>query len=248
MARCIAEGLASGQRLAAGARIIQADANRQNSTPKSDWRPASIDPMDAPRAVREYLDKLDDAAFGAASPLEPKFTSHSDPASQWTGARGGPAHFAYATNYLIDTLGLPPERLLADTASGTGARLDWPDHRRSIAPHNPVVDKSARRDATFERADFAYDAEADVYTYPGGKALKQSRRTITKPREEKRDEYCMLRYRPGKADGDTCTLKSRCCPKEPAPKILRSVFEPSRDRARAIAQTTDYVISCKLRK
>ncbi|ANB34429.1 hypothetical protein M2324_001996 [Rhodovulum sulfidophilum] len=42
-------------------------------------------------------------AFGAASPVEPKFTSHSDPASQWTGARGGPAYFAYSTNYLIDT-------------------------------------------------------------------------------------------------------------------------------------------------
>ena len=25
------------------------------------------------------------------------------PASQWTGARGGPAYFAYSTNYLIDT-------------------------------------------------------------------------------------------------------------------------------------------------
>ncbi|WP_081251767.1 contractile injection system protein, VgrG/Pvc8 family [Rhodovulum sulfidophilum] len=36
--------------------------------------------------------------------------------------------------------------------------------------------------------------------------------------------------------------------KEPSRKILRSIFEPSRDRARAITQTTDYAISCKLRK
>jgi len=35
--------------------------------------------------------------------VEPKFTSHSDPASQWTAARKGPAFFAYSTNYLIDT-------------------------------------------------------------------------------------------------------------------------------------------------
>ncbi|ETA49881.1 hypothetical protein P279_22475 [Rhodobacteraceae bacterium PD-2] len=75
----------------------------KNSTPKSDWHPASLDPGDAPQAVREYLDTLDDAAFGAASPVEPKFTSHSDPASQWTGARGGPAYFAYSPNDLIDT-------------------------------------------------------------------------------------------------------------------------------------------------
>lgn len=86
VARCIAEGLASGQRLAVDASIIQADANRQNSTPKVDWEPGKINPEDASRAVREYLETLDDAAFGAAIVLvEPKFTSHSDPASQWTG-------------------------------------------------------------------------------------------------------------------------------------------------------------------
>ena len=53
--------------------------------------------------MKEYLDVLDDAAFGAASEVKPKFTSHSDPASQWTGALKGPAFFAYSGNYLIDT-------------------------------------------------------------------------------------------------------------------------------------------------
>src|ERR1700720_2247151 len=55
------------------------------------------------RAAREYLATLDDAAFGAASPVTPKFISRSDPAAQWTGAHKGHAFFAYATNYLIDT-------------------------------------------------------------------------------------------------------------------------------------------------
>jgi transposase len=94
VARCIEEGLASGQRFAADASLIQADANRQNSTPQAQWEPDKLDPDEAPRAVREYLETLDDAAFGAASRVKPKFTSHSDPASQWTGARGGPAYFA----------------------------------------------------------------------------------------------------------------------------------------------------------
>lgn len=91
VADCIEAGLASGQRYAADASIIAADANRQNSTPKEDWAPESIDREDVPRAIREYLETLDDAAFGAASPVVPKFISHSDPASQWSGARGGPA-------------------------------------------------------------------------------------------------------------------------------------------------------------
>lgn len=72
----------SGQRLAADANLIEADANKQNSTPKEDWDHSAIDPNDAPRAVRESLDVLDDAAFGAASEVEPKFTFHSDPSSQ----------------------------------------------------------------------------------------------------------------------------------------------------------------------
>jgi Transposase DDE domain len=46
---------------------------------------------------------LDNAAFGAAPPVTPKFISRSDPAAQWTGAHKGHAFFAYAANYLIDT-------------------------------------------------------------------------------------------------------------------------------------------------
>jgi len=103
VARCIEEGLVSGQRFAVDASLIEADTNRQNSSSQADWHPEAIAPEDAPRAVREYLDTLDDAAFGAATPVKPKFTSHSDPASQWTAARKGPAYFAYSANYMIDT-------------------------------------------------------------------------------------------------------------------------------------------------
>lgn len=277
--RCIEEGLASGQRFAADASLIQADANRQNSSPQRDWAPDKIVPEDAPRAVREYLETLDDAAFGAASPVKPKFTSHSDPASQWTGARGGLAYFAYSANYLIDTENgvildveatrsirqaevgatrtmvsrvhrrhdLKPEGLIADTAYGSGPMLGWlVDH--GIAPHIPVIDKSGRNDGTFERADFTYDTENDAYICPGGKELKQYRRAFTKPREPKPDKDGILRYRARRSDCDACNLKSRCCPKEPQRKVTRSVHEPSRDVAHAIAQTTQYAISCKLRK
>ncbi|MCP4314907.1 MAG: IS1182 family transposase, partial [Hyphomicrobiales bacterium] len=103
VSRCIAEGLVGGDVFAANASIIRADANKQNSTAKEEWEPNNLDPGTVPRAVKEYLEVLDDAAFGAASEVKPKFTSHSDPASQWTGALKGPAFFAYADNYLIDT-------------------------------------------------------------------------------------------------------------------------------------------------
>ncbi len=61
------------------ASLIEADANKQNSTPKEEWDPVQVDPADVPRAVREYLATLDGErmnaiglrecanAFGAAS-------------------------------------------------------------------------------------------------------------------------------------------------------------------------------------
>ncbi len=100
--RCMAEGLVGANGFAVDASLIAADANKQRSVPSSDWDPGEIKD-DACRAAREYLATLDDAAFGAASPVTPKFIARSDPAAQWTGAHKGHAFFAYATNYLIDT-------------------------------------------------------------------------------------------------------------------------------------------------
>jgi hypothetical protein len=77
--------------------MVFADAHRQSGV-------ASCDAL-APtsnREVKEYLAVLDDAAFGGATPVEPKFISPTDPAARWTAASGGPAVYAYADNYLID--------------------------------------------------------------------------------------------------------------------------------------------------
>ena len=57
---------------------------------------------EAPRNPPIAPATLDDAAFGAATPVVPKFLSPADPASRWTAANGGLAFFAYCTNYLID--------------------------------------------------------------------------------------------------------------------------------------------------
>jgi hypothetical protein len=98
----MAEGLVGAEGFAVDANLIAADANKQRSVPSKDWNPEELK-EDAARAAREYLATLDDAAFGAASPVTPKFISRSDPAAQWTGAHKGHAFFAYAVNYLIDT-------------------------------------------------------------------------------------------------------------------------------------------------
>ena len=77
--RCMAEGLVSADGFAVDASLIAADANKQRSVPSKDWKPEEIKD-NAVRAAREYLATLDDAAFGAASPVTPRFVSRSDPA------------------------------------------------------------------------------------------------------------------------------------------------------------------------
>jgi transposase len=98
---CIEAGLVGGEGFAVDASLISADANRQRSIPGIEWK-KELDPEAASRAVKEYVATLNDAAFGAATEVQPKFVSPSDPAAQWTGAHKGPAFFAYADNYLID--------------------------------------------------------------------------------------------------------------------------------------------------
>src|SRR6266852_2795499 len=96
--RCIDEGLVGGEGFAVDASLIHADAGDRNRVEGS----AGLPPEAAGRAVEEYLAALDDAAFGAASEVTPKFIAPSDPATRWTAAHRGPAFFAYSTNYLID--------------------------------------------------------------------------------------------------------------------------------------------------
>jgi transposase len=268
--RCMAEGLVDGEGFAVDASLIAADANKQRSIPGPEWQEREI-AADAGHAVRDYLSTLDDAAFGAASAVVPKFVSPSDPAAQWTGAHKGPAFFAYSTNYLIDVqssiivdveasrairtaevgaartmiertaerFGLKPKRLAADTAYGSAAMLAWLLNERGIAPHIPVIDKSGRKDGSFSRADFRFDAEHNVYICPNGKALKTT---------GKAHGGRTLLYRASKRDCDRCALKQKCCSNTLARKIPRDIDEDARDVARALAGTDAYEQSRRERK
>jgi transposase len=265
--RCICEGLVGGEGFAVDASLIKADANRQRCVPGAEGLP----PEATSRAIDEYLAVLDDAAFGAATPVTPKFISPADPAARWTGAHGGLAFFAYATNYLIDLdhavivevepstavrqaevtaartmieraqerFDLWPERLAGDAAYGAAAMLDWLVHERGIEPHVPVIDKSKRPDGTFSREDFTFDHQRDAYLCPGGKSLTTTGTVVN-------DD--LILYRASKYDCSGCALKPRCCPKEPARKVPRSIHEGARDFARAIAKTDAYLTSRRERK
>lgn len=142
--RCLREGLVGGQGFAVDASLIAADANKQRSVPGEEWRADA----DAGRAVQEYLATLDDAAFGAASTVTPKFISPSDPAAQWTGAHKGHAFFAYATNYLIDTdhaiiLDVEASRAIRQAEVGASrTMLDRTTERFGLKPQSLAADSA----------------------------------------------------------------------------------------------------------
>jgi transposase len=273
--RCIAEGLVGGEGFAVDASLIQADASDRNRVEGA----AGLPPDAAGRAVEEYLAVLDDAAFGAATEVTPKFIAPADPTARWTAAHRRPAFFAYSANYLIDTdnaiivdveattairqaeilaakrmversiacFDLYPERLIGDTAYGSAEMLNWLVHDHGIEPHIPVFDKSQRTDGTFSRDDFTYDHATDTYRCPAGKILQHYRRRFAIPRIGIMKDNS-IRYRASKQDCQPCPLKPHCCPRAPARKISRLVYEGARDLAREIASTEAYQTSRRQRK
>jgi transposase len=268
--RCMAEGLVGGGGFAVDASLIQADANKQRSVPGHEWSIADI-PANACQAVKDYLATLDDAAFGAASDVRPKFVSPSDPAAQWTGALRGPAFFAYATNYLIDTanaviLDVEASRAIRQAEVGAArTMIDRTQDRLGLKPERLA-------------ADTAYGSAANLGWLVNDKKITPHIPVIDKSRrndgtlsradftfDTERDVYVCpqdkslattgrvhrertLLYRASKLDCDPCLLKPRCCPNTPQRKIPRDIDQDARDFVRSLAGTPAFEQSRHKRK
>ena len=272
--RCIAEGLVGGEGFAVDASMIKADANRQNSTRGDEWEP----PDDPGHAVREYLSVLDEAAFGGATPVVPKFISGSDPASRWTGANGGLAFFAYCTNYLIDL----KHAVIMDVEATTAVRqaevtaqrvmLDRTQERFGIWPERLAGDTgygSAENLAwlvhekgiephipVFEKGRTDGSFGRTDFAYDHSQDLytcpggKQLRRYWQDSRAAKASPPVdgLYKYRARKTDCDGCDLRQRCRPGDAGRKLLRSIHEGARDLARDLSLTDAYLTSRRERK
>ena len=126
VARCMKEGIVGGEAFAVDASLIVADAHRRRGVAKVE----DLDPTSS-RAVAEYLSVLDDAAFGGATPVEPKAISPTDPAARYTAAADKPAVYAYSDNYLIDL----KHAVIMDVEATTAIKIceNW----RSSSPFRP---------------------------------------------------------------------------------------------------------------
>ena len=164
--RCITEGLVGGEGFAIDASIIRADANRRRGISPAtpiDW-PA---PEQRSRAVRDYLAALDvaepigatpkylsmtdPAARWTAAPGCPAFYAYSTnylvdvKLGVIVDVEATAAHRTEeteATKVMIERVAqrhdLKPQRLIGDTAYGTGPMLEWMVEDKDIEPHVPV--------------------------------------------------------------------------------------------------------------
>ena len=266
----IAADLVGGEGFAVDASLIAADANKQRSIPGSEWQ-KTRDPETASRAVKEYLATLDDAAFGAANDVTPKFVSPSDPAAQWTGAMRGPAFFAYADNYLIDV----KFGIIMDVEASRAIR------QAEVGAAKTMIERTQERfdiKPEWLAADTAYGSAATLNWLVNEKRIAPHIPVIDKSRREdgslSRDDFTFdkdrnvyicpegklltttgaigpdhtLRYLALKHDCDACPLKAKCCPKTPSRKVTRDVHEDARDVARALARTAAFEQSRRDRK
>ncbi len=256
---CIQTGLVGGEGFAVDASLMEADANRQRSIPGMEWK-KQINPATASRAVKEYLTTLDDAAFGAATEVQPKFVSPSDPAAQWTGALRGPAFFAYADNYLIDVqygviVDVEASRAVRQAEVGAArTMLDRTEDRLGLKPDRLAAD-SAYGSAPMlnwlvedkqitphipvvdksKREDGTFSREDFRYDQATDTYLCPGGKTLTTTGRINAGDT--LFYRSRMVDCAKCRLKARCCPKAPFRRVPRSIYERARDVARSHAAT-----------
>jgi transposase len=273
--RCITEGLVGGEGFAIDASIIRADANRRRGVPSTEtveW-PA---PEQRSRAVREYLAALDEAepvgappkylsmtdpaARWTAAPGCPAFYAYSTnylvdiDSGVIVDVEATAAHRIEetdATKTMIDRVEkrhhIKPQRLIGDTAYGTGPMLEWIVEDKGIEPHVPVWEKRERDDRTFSVTDFHWDEQANEYRCPRGEALRSEWRAFKTPRSHITLADTVI-YRSSQRACTGCPLKPRCCPNTPSRKVARSLYEESRAVARKVADTDAYRQSRKDRK
>ncbi len=263
--RCVDEGLVKGEGFAIDASFTRADVSRQRAEPGPvDWTPSKVQS----RAVKEYISILDeDAGLNRTQ----KSVSLTDPMAQWSGAKGTAEFYystnylidvennvvmdveaspstlkleVATTKTMIERVevnhGIRPDRLMGDTAYGVAENLGYLVEEKNIEPHMPILDKTQRKDGTFSSSDFVWNEETDEYHCPAGYVLGRNLRNFTEPRSGITKAGGII-YRAREASCKSCLLKQQCCPNTPHRKITRSIHEKSRDVARAICKSDEYI-------
>jgi transposase len=265
---CIASDLVGGEGFAVDASVIEADASRYHglAPEEIDWshveRPS--------RAVREYLDALDESGAPEAGRKPPKVISPSDPSSAWTAKANKRVQFGYGLNYLIDNehaiivdVEATPARTYDEVAS-TKTMIERTDRRFGLKPDHLAADSAygtgkllawlidqgiaphvTVRDMSARKDGTFSRADFAFDTEANAYTCPGGKKLKTTGKVH--DGRTIL-YRASKSDCQSCPLKPRCCPNMPQRKIPRDVNEAARDIARSLVGTPAFERSWDERK
>jgi transposase len=269
--RCMEEGLIGGEGFAVDASVVRADASRQkhHEDDDDDWGGGS-------RAINEYLDSLTEDGSSIA-PTKKK-VSQTDPMAQWTAAPGGPAYYAYSTNYLVDT----EAGIIIDVEATPALRTPevWSTKTmiERVKDRFGLETKRLMGDTAYGTAEFLTwmvteaNIEPHVRVYDKSAEIPGRFHRADFDYDDSHDRYScpngkellrarrnykvlrpipkngFLRYRASKLDCGTCPLKEQCCPNTAAKVIVRSIHEREREVAREVAKTPAYRKTRRQRK
>jgi hypothetical protein len=263
------EGLIGGEGFTVDASVVKADASKQkHHDDDDDWGSGS-------RAINEYLDALTE---DGSSMTPAKKVSQTDPMARWTSAAGGPAYYAYSTNYLVDT----DSGIIVDVEATPALRTPevWSTKTmiERVKDRFGVETRKLIGDTAYGTAEFlnwmvneaGIEPHVPVWDRGEGKDGMLGRSDFAYDVEtdcytcpngkqllKSRRNYKVPRpipkngfinYRASKLDCLACPLKEQCCPKAPAKKLLRSVHESARDVAREVRKTPAYRRTRRQRK
>jgi hypothetical protein len=218
--------------------------------------------------VRDYLQALEQEGQVGVTPMNISLT---DPASRWTAAPGGPAFYAYCTNYLVDVHAgviVDVEATAAhrkEEVEATKTMLDRVEARFELKPKHLIGDMAYGTGPMIgwlvdekqiephvpvwdksERADGTFTRLEFSFDAAKNQYTCPAGQLL-KPswRVRKKNPY---NYRASQFDCQACPLKSQCCPNVPNRRITRNPFEAAREITRRLQDTARYQQSRRDRK
>lgn len=192
---------------------------------------------------------LDASGPGVSGGTPPKVISLTDPCARWTAAPGGPAFFAYSTNYLVDVQAgiivdveaTPAHR--TQEVEATKSMLERVEKRFDMTPACLIGDTAYGTAPMLgwivdekkvqphipvwdksERDDGTFSRSDFMFDAENNRYICPAGKYL-KPawRSKQKNPF---RYRASLYDCQACPLKTKCCPNMAIRKIDRSPHEP----------------------
>jgi hypothetical protein len=245
---------------------VEANASKESRIPREQLAEAA----QVNQTVRQYLVELEQQNPTEEPVHEQKLVSTTDPDATYATKGGTPARLGYYDNYLVDNhscvivgvqataarmsqetvaaqdmlarfarwQGRDPESVVADATYGNGEFLQWL-MERGITPYMRTRDSALRKNNPLYGPErFTYLPESNSYRCPAGQQLNYVGLNV----RNRAHAYIGSRKRCG-----ACSQRTQCTTGQ-YKYLAIHIHEPSRQRARDLANTPGFASAQRERK